>query len=188
MSVKLKSGKSIPTRTIVWCAGIAPNPLIRELPFPTDERGYILTERDLRVKECENVWGIGDAAVNLDAEGNPYPATAQHAIREAEQLAENIDRVLQGKEARPCNIPTRGSLAFIGCRKGVAKIFGVKLSGFSAWWLYRTYYLLKMPGLGRRLRVALDWTLDLLFRREYVQLDTVRRRSSSIRGKNRTGG
>jgi NADH dehydrogenase len=122
------------------------------------------------VKGFENVWGIGDCAVNLDAGGSIYPATAQHAVREAECAARNIAALLRGRTPVPCDITPRGTLAALGCRTAVARVLGVKLSGFPAWFLWRTVYLFKMPGWGRRVRVALDWTMSLLFRRNYVQL------------------
>lgn len=168
--VILQSGGSIPSQTVIWCAGIAPNPLLEKAPFPVDGRGYILCERDLRVRGFENVWAIGDCAVNLDPEGRPYPATAQHAVREGKQLARNLERVLKGLNPEPCDISSRGALAAIGCRTGVASVFGIKVAGFPAWFLYRTTYLLKIPGWSRKARVALDWTVDLLFSRDYVQL------------------
>lgn len=174
-SVRLKSGEMLPTRTVIWCAGIAPTPLLSRLPFPTDERGYLLTGRDLRVPGHENVWAIGDCAVNTGPDGRPYPATAQHAVRQARHAAEDIIRLTRGLNTRPCDIASPGAMASIGCRTGVAKIFGVKISGFAAWWLYRTFYLLKMPGIARKLRVALDWTMDLLLPHEPVQLDVGRR-------------
>jgi NADH dehydrogenase len=163
------------TRTVIWCAGIAPTPLTLEVDVPRDERGYILCERDLRVRGMENVWAIGDCAVNLDAQGRAYPATAQHAVQQGKHLARNLALLLAGRAALPCDIVDKGSLAALGCRTGVAKVFGLRFSGFAAWWLWRTVYLLKMPGWGRRVRVALDWTLDLFFRRDYVQLGVHRR-------------
>lgn len=171
----LSTGERLATHTVIWCAGIAPNPLLASLGLPTDERGWLLCEPDLRVRSCNNVWAIGDCAVNPDPQGHPYPATAQHAVRQAVVLADNLARVLRGEAPRPCVIRSPGALAAIGCRTAVAKVFGVKLSGFAAWFLWRTIYLLKMPGWGRRLRVALDWTLSLFFRRPVVQLGVHRR-------------
>ncbi|MAT40201.1 MAG: pyridine nucleotide-disulfide oxidoreductase [Ectothiorhodospiraceae bacterium] len=168
--VKLKSGDEIRTHTVVWCAGIAPNPVIEKLQLPTGKRGYITCERDMRVEGLENVWGIGDCSVNPDPDGNPYPPTAQHATKQAEFLAKNLRNVIQNKEPEPYVFNTRGELSPLGCRTAVAKVFGIKLSGFPAWFLWRTVYLSKMPGLGKKLRVALDWTMDLLFRKDYVQL------------------
>lgn len=168
--VTLASGEALNAETVVWAAGIAPPPMLAHLGLPLDARGYLVCDRDLRVQGRPNVWGIGDAAVNTDAAGVAYPATAQHAIREGVHAARNIAAAFRGQPTTPCDIVSQGSLAALGCRTGVANVFGIRLSGFAAWWLWRTVYLLKMPGLGRKLRVAIDWTLELLFRRDYVQL------------------
>jgi hypothetical protein len=147
--VTLDSGTVLPTCTVIWCAGIAPNPMLAGAPLPKDEQGWVLCDRVLRVKGYENVWAIGDCAVNPDREGKPYPATAQHATRQAQHLAVNLTRVLNGQEPVPFDYTNRGSLVGLGCRTGVAKVFGIKLSGFAAWFLWRTVYLLKLPGWGR---------------------------------------
>lgn len=171
----LGSGERLATRTVLWCAGIAPTPLALRIPLPRDERGYIVCDRACRVKGVSNVWAIGDCAFLPAPDGTNYPATAQHAIQEGRFLASNLVRAIQGQEPLESNIRNVGSLAALGCRTGVAKIFGIKLSGFAAWWLWRTVYLLKMPGLSRRVRIAADWTLDLFFRRDHVQLGVHRR-------------
>ena len=107
------------------CAGIGPSPLIGGLDLPTDERGYLLCERDLRVRGRDDVWAIGDAARNPDPEGQPYPATAQHAVRQAAHLATSIARVLSGREPERFVFRSRGVLAALGCRTGVARVLGV---------------------------------------------------------------
>lgn len=166
----LQTGEVLQARTVVWAAGIEPPPLLAGAELPKDARGYLVCERDLRVKGFTNIWGIGDCAVNADALGNAYPATAQHGIREGAHAARNIARILHSQPATPCDIQTQGYLAALGCRTGVANILGIKFSGFPAWWMWRTVYLLKMPGIARKLRIALDWTLELFFPRDYVQL------------------
>ncbi len=167
----LSNGETLRTRTVLWCAGIASPERVQEMPFEKDRNGYLLTERDLRLVGHADIWGIGDCALNLDPEGNPYPATAQHAIRQGKHAANNILRLLEGRgEALPCDIVAQGTLAAIGCRTAVAKVFGIKLSGFAAWFLWRTVYLMKMPTLMRKLRLATDWTVQLFFRRDIVQL------------------
>jgi NADH dehydrogenase len=168
--VILTGGERLDTRTVIWCAGIAPNPLVRTLGLPCDERGWILCETDLRVRGMSDVWAIGDCAVNPDPRGGTYPETAQHAVRQAAHLAKNISRALRGQSPLPCTIDSPGTLVALGCRTAVARVFGLKLAGFPAWFLWRSVYLLKMPGWGRRLRVALDWALGLLFPRQIVQL------------------
>jgi NADH dehydrogenase len=168
--VRLTSGPWLTTRTVIWAAGIAPPPALDGMDLPRDQRGYVECEPDLRVKGFENVWGIGDAAVNSAPDGSAYPATAQHAVRQGQWCARNIAAAIRGRPTEPCRIKGRGSLAALGCRTGVASVMGVKVSGFAAWWLWRTVYLAKMPGVARKVRVALDWTLGLLFPREIVQL------------------
>jgi NADH dehydrogenase len=177
--VVLATGGRLETHTVIWAAGIAPPPVLRRMELPVDSRGYIQCDRDLRVKGFDSIWGIGDCAVNTDADGHAYPATAQHALREGRWCARNIAAVLQGRPTSPCDLRSQGSLAALGCRTGVASVLGVKLSGFAAWWLWRTVYLMKMPGFGRKVRIALDWTLDLFFRRDVVQLGVHRDRRAA---------
>ncbi len=169
-SVIVNESDKLDARTLVWCAGIAQNPLSRKLDLPKDGRGYILCQRDLRVEGRNNVWAIGDTAVNPGPDGKPYPATAQHATRQGEHLAANIARALSGKSLKPCNLRNLGALAPLGHHKAVAEIFGLRFSGFPAWWMWRTVYLMKMPTLGRKTRVAMDWSLDLFFKRDTTQL------------------
>jgi NADH dehydrogenase len=167
----LQSNKQkLPTHTVIWCAGIAAPPLLAEMPVPLDGHGYLLCDRELRVQGFENIWGIGDCAVNIDADGKSYPATAQHATREGKHLAKNLDRVLQGKPPTVCNVKTLGALAAFGRFDAVAKILGWRFTGFVAWFLWRTVYLAKIPGFTRGLRVAIDWTVALLFDREYAEM------------------
>jgi NADH dehydrogenase len=168
--VELDDGERIPTRTVIWCAGIAPPPLLVSTGLPLDPLGYLRCEPDLRVVGEERIWGIGDCAVNPDPAGRSYPATAQHAVRQGQDLAANLLSVVRGQATRPHVYHAVGAVAALGCRTGVARVFGIRLSGFKAWVLWRTVYLFKMPGWRRRIRVALDWTLDLLFPREHVQL------------------
>jgi NADH dehydrogenase len=166
----LDDGRVLESETVYWCAGIAPSPLLAQPELPTDERGYLLCERDLRVEGYSDLWGIGDCAVNLDDSGQPYPATAQLAVRQGQHAARNIAAVIRGREATACDLDNLGAIAALGCRTGVAKIFGIKIAGFAAWFLFRTVYLLKMPGWARRIRVALDWTIDMIFPKDVVQL------------------
>jgi NADH dehydrogenase len=168
--VELDNGESLNANTAIWCAGIAPPPVLATLNLPVDDRGYLDCTDDLRVRGHQAVWAIGDCAVNRGPDGQPHPATAQHAVRQGKHLAGNLAAALGGKPTTPFIYSSMGSLAALGCRTGVAKILGIKLSGFAAWFLWRTVYLMKMPGWSRRLRVAIDWTLDLLTRREFVEL------------------
>ena len=111
------------------------------------------------------------AVIPNRATGKPHPPTAQHAIRQGRVLADNIVAAMAGRAVRPFRFSTIGQLAAIGHRTGVARVFGLTFSGFPAWWLWRTIYLLKLPRFDRKVRVALDWTLDLFFRKDLVQFD-----------------
>jgi NADH dehydrogenase len=173
--VVFRDGQTLSAFTVIWCAGIAPSPLLTKLDLPRDDHGYVLGEPTLQVKGLRNVWAIGDGAVTPGPDGRVYPPTAQHAVRQGVHLAKNLIRVLAGEQPRPLDFRPIGELVGLGCRSGVAKILGVKLSGFPAWWMYRTVYLMKMPGLSRKLRVALDWTFDLVFAPEVVQLGVHRK-------------
>lgn len=169
-SVELQDGTHLPAHTVVWCAGIQPNPSVKFFEVPVDRQGYILCERDLRVAGQERAWGLGDAAVNPDAKGDAYPATAQAAVQQAKICARNIVRVLEEKPTEPADFTNRGMLAAFGKGDAVAEAFGRTITGWPAWWMWRTVYLMKMPGFGRKLRVAADWTLDLFSGREFVEL------------------
>jgi NADH:ubiquinone reductase (H+-translocating) len=162
--VFLTDGVSIPSRTLVWTAGTVPSPIIPSLPCAT-ERGRLLVNQFLGVPDWPNVWAVGDCAFVPDIRnpGKSHPPTAQHAIREGKVVAQNIAAVLSGRPLKLFSFRTIGLLASIGRRMGVARIFGFNFSGFFAWWMWRTVYLSKLPGLDKKVRVAFDWTLDLLF-------------------------
>jgi NADH:ubiquinone reductase (H+-translocating) len=124
----------------------------------------------MQVLGWPGVWALGDcAAVPDSSTGKPYPLTAQHALREAKVLAHNIAAEIRGGPKKPFVFSTIGQLAAIGMRTGVANILGMKFSGFIAWWMWRTIYLSKLPRFEKKVRVALDWTLDLLFSKDIVQ-------------------
>lgn len=172
--VALSDGTTIRTNTVVWTAGTSPNPLLAELPCH-NERGRLLTNEFLEVAGSPGVWALGDCAVIPDPEtGKSFPPTAQHALREGKVVAQNILATIRGGAKKPFKFSTIGQLAAIGRRTGVARILGRNFSGFIAWWLWRTIYLSKLPRFEKKLRVALDWTLDLLFSKDLVQFLTVR--------------
>jgi NADH dehydrogenase len=167
--VCLADGRRIPSQLVVWTAGTSPHPLMHELPCGLD-RGRILVDETLAVPNWPGVWALGDCAVVPDIRtGKPHPPTAQHALREARVLAKNIAATLAGKKATAFDFRTIGQLAAIGRRTGVARVFGINFSGFFAWWLWRTIYLSKLPRFEKKVRVALNWTLDLFFRKDFVQ-------------------
>ncbi len=159
------------TATTVWCAGIAPSPLLQAIPgLPLDERGYLVCEPSTRVAGMENVWAVGDSAAIPDKAGKPYAATAQNASRQGPLSADNVLRSMRSEPLNPFEFNPVGSLAAIGCRSAVAKVFGFNLSGYPAWFMFRTVYLMKMPSWSRRVRIVIDWTLSLFFKQEPVQL------------------
>lgn len=175
----LKSGKRLDTNTLVWCAGIAQNPLAELVNLPKDDRGFFQCDPEMRIDGYQNIWGIGDCASNPDPAnpGSVHPPTAQAATRLGVRCGKNIVRVEDGQEPEPARFKNLGSLASLGCRSAVANILGVRFPGWLAWWIFRTIYLMKMPGFSRKFRVAIDWTVELFFERDYVQLG-LRKRDS----------
>ena len=163
-NVSLAHHVPIPCRTLVWTGGIIPSPLISSLPCAT-ERGRIVVNQFLQVPDWPDVWAVGDCAFVPDVRkpGKSHPPTAQHAIREGKVVAHNIAAAVLGRPRKSFSFTTIGQLASLGRRTGVARIFGFNFSGFFAWWMWRTVYLSKLPGLDKKVRVAFDWTLDLLF-------------------------
>jgi NADH dehydrogenase len=178
--VMLADGRRIPARLIVWTAGTSPHPLLHDLPCRLD-RGRIAVDETLAVPGYDGVWALGDCAAIPDRRtGGIHPPTAQHALREARTVASNIAASFTNRPARPFSFRTVGQLAAIGRRTGVARVFGVNFSGFVAWWLWRTIYLSKLPRFEKKCRVAIDWTLDLLFAKDFVQFLTVRAPAMSV--------
>ncbi len=172
--VTLSDGSTIPSCTVIWTAGTSPNPLLAALPC-TKERGRVIVNEYMEVPEWPGVWALGDCALVPDRKtGMPYPPTAQHALREGKVLAHNITATLRGGQKKPFIFTALGQLAAIGKRTGVANILGMNFSGFLAWWLWRTIYLSKLPRLEKKLRVMMDWTLDLVFSKDLVQFITLR--------------
>jgi NADH dehydrogenase len=172
--VTLSDGTTVTTNTLVWTAGICPNSLMDTLPC-TKSRGRVRVNEYLEVPEWPGVWAFGDCALVPDRKtGESHPPTAQHALREGKLAARNILATVRGDEMKPFLYSTIGLLAPIGKRTGVANILGVNFSGFIAWWLWRTIYLLKLPRFEKKVLVALDWTLDLLFSKDLVQFRTTR--------------
>jgi NADH dehydrogenase len=167
----LKDGTTVRTATIVWSAGVKPSPLVASLPIGTGRGGSIVVGRDFAVPGYPGVWALGDCASIPGPDGKTFPATAQHAIREGPALARNIAATLRGQPLKPFSFVALGMMASLGGRRGVAGLRDrLLITGFWAWVIWRTYYLLRLPGLDRRLRVAVDWTLGLLFPRDIAEL------------------
>jgi len=170
VAVQLTSGERIETAMIVCTVGTETHPLIKGLGLPL-EKGRLQADPDMRVKGVANLWTLGDCSLVPNAyNGRPCPATAQFAIQQARQLAKNLERVSQGAATKPFNFRPRGMLASIGHRNAVAEIYGFKLSGFVAWFLWRGIYLSKLPTLSRKLAVAIGWACAIPFPPNIVQL------------------
>ena len=166
--VRLNDGAVIPTATFVWTAGNRPSPLLKSLPGERGRGGSVVVDRMLRTFELDGVWAVGDCAQIPTADGTPYPPTAQHAMREGKAVADNIAAVLKGRRPKPFRFTTIGIFVALGHRTAAGEIRGRPFSGLSAWLLWRGIYLAKLPGLERRVRVLLDWSLDLVFPRDIV--------------------
>jgi NADH dehydrogenase len=167
-SATLADGERIPARTVVWTAGVTPAPAVAALGLPLGEGGRIVTDEWLRVSGHPGVWAIGDCAGVPDPArpGQPCPPTAQHAIRQGRLAASTIAAELSGARVRPFRYRTAGVVAELGRGKAVAITLGIRWRGLPAWIIARTYHLLLMPGLGRKLRLFLDWNVALLFGRD----------------------
>jgi len=171
-ATQLKSGESISARTLVSTVPSGPVPLVQSLDAPKD-KGRLLVGPTLELDGHEgSVWALGDCASIRMAGGEFAPPTAQHATREADTVAANITACLRSQPKRKFDFGGLGKMGSLGHRSAVAEVLGIKVSGILAWFLWRSIYLLKMPGLDRKLRVALDWTTALFFHTELVQLRT----------------
>jgi NADH dehydrogenase len=171
-AVRLSDGSRILTSTVVWTAGSKANPLLAELGLPLDERGRVCVDPTLRVEGMEHVWALGDCAAvpNEATPGRTDPPTSQHALRQARRLARNI-----AGEPRAHRYRMIGEGATLGRYKGIANVFGFPLKGFPGWWVTRTYHLLQLPLVSRKLRVVTDWTVSLFFRRDIAELGMLER-------------
>jgi NADH dehydrogenase len=170
----LSDGEAVPARTVVWTAGVKPSPAVGTLGLPLDPDGRIVVDATMRVRAQNShealggVWAIGDCAAVPDASrpGKPCPPTAQHAIRQGRLVARNVAATLAGGVARPFRYRTKGVVAELGHNNAVAITLGLRWRGLPAWLIARTYHLLLMPGLGRRLRLLVDWNVALAFGRD----------------------
>jgi NADH dehydrogenase len=164
---RLADGTVIPARTLVWTAGVRANPVLAELGLRLDERGRVIVDETLRVEGSTNVWALGDCAAvpNCRTPGRVDPPTCQHALRQARQLAKNLT-------GRPQRYGYRmlGQVATLGRFKGIAEVPGLHLWGFPGWFVTRTYHLYQLPLISQKVRVVVDWTVALFFRRDIVAL------------------
>jgi NADH:ubiquinone reductase (H+-translocating) len=168
--VLLSDGTRIETGTLVWTAGVAPSPDLGLLGLPLDERGRVPVDEYLRVTGHDRIWALGDCAAvpNVATPGMTDPPTSQHALRQARRLAKNL-----AGDSEPYRYRMLGQVATLGRYKGIADVLGLRLRGFPGWFVTRTYHLYQLPLFSRKLRVVVDWTVALLFRRDIAELGTL---------------
>lgn len=170
--LETRDGRRLRCETVIWSAGVRPSPLIAQVPgerVKGDDR--LPTDEYLRVRGYDSLWAVGDSALVADPSGTGYqPPTAQHAVRQGRHTARNVAAALAGRPLAPFRYRGIGMLATLGRKRGVGQIFGLRVTGFPAWFAWRSYYLLALPRWERRIRVAFDWTLDLLFPPDIIEL------------------
>lgn len=169
-SATLEPGGTIPTRTVVWAAGVALSPFVQSLDLPKDKHGAIQVDQYLQVVGHSNIFALGDCAAVPQKGGGTYAPTAQNATREGKTAARNLIAIVRNRRKRKFRFQPLGSLASLGHYQAVAQLGPVSLSGFVAWVAWRSVYLVKLPEMGRRVRVAVDWLVDLLLSTDIVQL------------------
>jgi NADH dehydrogenase len=175
-SATLSDGEVVPTRTVVWTAGVKPHPVVAKFGLPLDERGRIVADSHLQVPGFDNVWALGDCAAVPDParKGQPSPPTAQHAIRQGRVVGHNVAAALGGGgRKRKFTYKTKGVFVDMGRRKAVATTGPITWSGMPAWMLARSYHLAAMPGVGRRARLLVDWNIGLIFGRDTAELGSL---------------
>lgn len=172
----LSDGTEFCTGTVVWTAGVKANPLVARTDLPCDPQGRLTVDANLRARGLTNVWSAGDCAAVPDLskdDGSFCSPSAQHAVRQAKVLGDNLARQLLGKPPKAYRHRYIGSVASLGLYKGVADLYGIKIKGFPAWWIHRTYHVSRMPTFNRKVRIIADWTIALFFRREIAALGQV---------------
>ncbi|MEU4150405.1 NAD(P)/FAD-dependent oxidoreductase [Streptomyces sp. NPDC026659] len=172
----LSDGQRLPTRTLVWTAGVRPHPLLAATGLPLTDRGRLRCTAELAVEGTPHAWGAGDAAAVPDVTAGPGTETApnaQNAVRQARVLADNVVHTLRGEPPETYAHTHAGSVASLGLHKGVAQVYGRRLTGFPAWLVHRVYHLSRIPTANRKARVLAEWTLAGLFRREIVSLGSL---------------
>jgi NADH:ubiquinone reductase (H+-translocating) len=172
-SATLSTGETVPTRTMVWTAGVQPHPSLSRLSLPLDERGRVRVDESLAVEGMQGVWALGDCASAPDRRRGFAPPTAQHAIRQAKVVAANIGAELGIGEPRPYRYSSRTAFVNLGRYKAVGRLGGRTFSGFLAWWMARTYHLSQIPGAMRKLRAVIDWTVSLPFKRDLAEVGSI---------------
>jgi len=174
--ISLDNGMKISYSTLVWAGGVTVDPVVSKLDTEHSQRGNVVVDKCLKIKNHPKVFALGDCASITDEKtGKPYPPTAQHAVREAKIVSENITSSIKGKDSqKPFVYQSKGSMAKIGKRNGVALLMGKRIHGFTAWFLWRQYYLSTLPSAEKKFRVALDWFADLFFPRDITIISGVK--------------
>ena len=174
--VVLDDGTELDSATLVWTAGVKAHPVLALTDLPLDERGRVRCRADLRIEGAPGAFAAGDCAAVPDLTGGPGATcapNAQHAVRQAKVLADNVLATMRGEPLEDYEHKYVGSVASLGLHKGVAQVYGIKLKGWLAWFMHRTYHVSRVPTFNRKIRVILDWTLALFFRREIVSLGSL---------------
>jgi NADH dehydrogenase len=167
----LQDGRLIPSQCVIWTAGNLVNSVVSGLPLPKARDGRLTVNEFFEVDGARGVYALGDNAVQIDPHtGQPYPATAQVALRQGRTLAEQLAAEMSGRERRPFQFRLLGEMVPLSRRTAVADLRGLKVTGFPAWFLWKTVYMLKLPTLSQRFRVVLDWTVELFFERDVSEL------------------
>jgi NADH dehydrogenase len=179
-SARLSSGETLATKTVVWTAGVAPQPILRKLNLPLDERGRVPVDEYLQVQGMDSVWAIGDCAAAPDPRGGTCPPTAQHAVRQGPVAANNIASRLGIGTPKPFEYKSEASFVNLGRYKAVGRIGDKTFRGFPAWWLARSYHMSQIPGPARKARAVLDWTASLPFRRDISEVGSIGHRKPLI--------
>jgi NADH:ubiquinone reductase (H+-translocating) len=179
-SARLSSGETLPTKTVVWTAGVAPQPILRELSLPLDERGRVPVDEYLQVQGMDSVWAIGDCAAAPDPRGGTCPPTAQHAVRQGPVAANNIASRLGIGSPKPFEYRSEASFVNLGRYKAVGRIGDKTFRGFPAWWLARSYHMSQIPDPARKARAVLDWTASLPFKRDISELGSIGHRKPLV--------
>jgi NADH:ubiquinone reductase (H+-translocating) len=174
-SVTLSTGETVPTTTVVWTAGVAPAPILKDLNLPLDDRGRVPVNDHLRVEGLDSVWAIGDCAAAPDPRGGLCPPTAQHAVRQGPVAARNIAAELGIGKAGPFTYRSEASFVNLGRYKAVGRVGDRKFRGFPAWFMARTYHMSQIPGYARKAHAIVDWTASMPFRRDIAELGSVTR-------------
>jgi NADH:quinone reductase (non-electrogenic) len=174
-SVSLSTGEAIPARTLVWTAGVVPQPSLRNLAVPLDDRGRVVVDSHLRVEGTDCVWAVGDCAAVPDPldPSRACPPTAQHAVRQGPVAARNMAAAMGVGTARPYTYESKAAFVNLGHYKAVGQIGPARFHGFPAWWLARTYHMSQIPGRARKVRAVADWTVGLPFARDVSEVGSI---------------